>query len=110
MSVILADEQLRRSGAVVNKMSFKNHLPEGTTPGTYGCSGVRWVLEASLVPEAFRKVQITRVFKEGWLITVDEEQQLYWRPFRCGGKAGWVESFRSGAGEGNRTLVTSLED
>ena len=68
VSVFLADEELRTHGAATNKMSFKNHLPEGVTAGTYGCSGVRWVLEASPLPEAFQKGRIIRVLKEGWPI------------------------------------------
>ena len=63
---ILADEQLRTHGVVINKMSFKNHLTEGATAGTYGCSGVRWVLEANPLPDTYRKGQIIRLFQAGW--------------------------------------------
>ena len=73
VSVVPADGELRTHDAVVTKLGFKNHLPEAATAGTYGCSGVRWVLEANLLSESYRKGQIIRVFKEVWPIKVITE-------------------------------------
>ncbi len=47
----------------------------GVSPaGTYGCSGVCWVLEANPLPEAFHQGQIIRLFKEGWPVTDTVEE------------------------------------
>ena len=65
--VRLADEQLRTHGPT-HKMTFREHLPEGLTAGTYGCSSVRWVIEAQPLPDGLRADQVIRVFKDGWPI------------------------------------------
>ena len=65
--VRLADEQLHTHGST-HKMAFREHLPEGPTAGTYGCSGIRWVIEANPLPEGCRPGQIIRLFKDGWPI------------------------------------------
>ena len=61
----LADDELRPEGAGV-KMNLKNHPPEGETAGTYGYSGVRWVIEANPLPEGYRPGRVVRVWKEEW--------------------------------------------
>ena len=63
-----ADEDLRPSVGTVVKLAYLAHLPEGDTAGTYGCSGVRWLIEPPELPEGFRPGRILRVFKEGWPI------------------------------------------
>ena len=62
----LADENLHASGAPVDTMAFRGHLPEGLTAGTYDCSGVRWALEPKVLPEGYKPGQIIRVFKADW--------------------------------------------
>jgi hypothetical protein len=64
--VRLADEQLRPVNGTVEKMAFRNHLPEGMTAGTYGASGIRWVIEPEQLPAGFRPGQAIRVFKAEW--------------------------------------------
>jgi hypothetical protein len=61
----LADDALRAQGAPV-RMGFSNHLPEGDTSGSYGCSGVRWVLDAAQLPDGWRPGRVVRVGKEDW--------------------------------------------
>jgi hypothetical protein len=60
------NDQLAPGGAGAVKLGFKNHLPEGTTVSTYGCGGVRWVLESAGAPAPFAQGQIIRVRKDGW--------------------------------------------
>ncbi len=53
-------------GPLVQKMAFRNHLPEGLTAGTYGSSGVRWVVEPEQLPEGYRAGHTIRLFKAEW--------------------------------------------
>jgi hypothetical protein len=69
-----ADEDLRPigldgavPGAPVDVMPFRDHLPEGLTAGTYGCSGIRWVLEPKVLPAGYKPGQLIRVFKADWI-------------------------------------------
>ncbi len=64
--VVRADEQLRPVDKRSDKMSFDYALPEESTFGTYGSSGVRWVLGSGSPPDDYRAGQIIRVFEEGW--------------------------------------------
>ncbi len=66
--VLLADEELRPIDGAAVKAAYLGHPPEAGTAGTYGCSGVRWQIEPSELPEGFRVGRIVRVFKEGWPI------------------------------------------
>ena len=63
------DDLLQRQGEV-DKMGLNNHTPELNTAGTYGCSGIRWVIETQK-PEIYAKGQVIRVFKEGWPLPAD---------------------------------------
>jgi hypothetical protein len=74
VQTVLVDEELQAQARMPVKMGFKNHLPEGNTAGTYGCSGVRWVLESPKLPAAYQQGQILRVSKEAWLNTIPEEK------------------------------------
>jgi hypothetical protein len=62
----LVDEQLRTTGSNLLKLRHRDRLPEGDTAGTYGCSGVRWVLETDKLPPEYHPGQIIRIFEEGW--------------------------------------------
>ena len=73
VSAVLADDQLRPTGAPAEMMGFSNHLPEGDTAGTYGCSGVRWVLESRQPAGKYRPGQVLRIYKEGWPISSTPE-------------------------------------
>ena len=73
VAVLLADELLHSHGAAVT-MSFRDHLPEGATAGTIGCSGVRWVIEPETLPEGYQAGSIIRVFKQGWTVSGDDGQ------------------------------------
>ncbi|MDB6175796.1 MAG: hypothetical protein JWL59_5107 [Chthoniobacteraceae bacterium] len=66
--VMLADDALSAEGANPVKMAYGGHLPEGNSGGTYGSSGVRWIIEPEVLPEGFSKGRVIRVFKEGWPI------------------------------------------
>jgi hypothetical protein len=59
------DDQLRPLDGGLEQMGFADHLREDATAGTYGCSGVRWVIETQR-PGTWAKGQVIRVFKEGW--------------------------------------------
>jgi hypothetical protein len=63
---ILVDEELNPLSGGVDKFGFKNHLPEGTTGGTYGCSGVRWVLETGQPADGYQPGRLVRVFQHDW--------------------------------------------
>ena len=64
--VRLADSELNPTGARIDKMAFRAHLPEAATAGTYGCSGVRWLLEANPLPEEYAPGRVIRLFKQDW--------------------------------------------
>ncbi|HWE94109.1 MAG TPA: hypothetical protein VG269_09115 [Tepidisphaeraceae bacterium] len=66
VQVIAVDEELHPHETPLIKMGFKNHLPEGDTEGTYGCSGIRWVLESQDATPPLKQGQIIRLWKEGW--------------------------------------------
>lgn len=66
--VMLADDALSAEGANPVKMAYGGHLPEGNSGGTYGSSGVRWIIEPEVLPEGFLKGRVIRVFKEEWPI------------------------------------------
>jgi len=74
VTAIAVDEDLRPLGEPPEPMGFANHIPEGATAGTYGCSGVRWVLEAKQPAGRHRPGQILRIFKEGWPIQVAPDE------------------------------------
>ena len=64
--VRLADSELNPTGSRIDKMAFRAHLPEAATAGTYGCSGVRWLLEANPLPEEYAPGRVIRLFKQDW--------------------------------------------
>jgi len=64
----LADEELRPTDEAVIEFAYLDHPPEGDTAATYGCSGVRWLIEASELPDGFRPGRVLRIFKQGWPI------------------------------------------
>jgi len=64
--VTLVDDELRPLSDTPEKMSFKNHLPEGHAAGTYGSSGVRWVVELDEPSDRYKPGQLIRLFKDGW--------------------------------------------
>ena len=68
---LLADDELRPVTGSPIKFAYRGHLPEVNTAGTYGCSGVRWLIEASELPESFRAGRTLRVFKPGWPVKVE---------------------------------------
>lgn len=59
----LADDNLRPIDGPPLKLIYLGHPPDSDIAGTYGCSGVRWLLEASELPQSFRPGQILRVLK-----------------------------------------------
>jgi hypothetical protein len=69
VSVQLVDDELHAHGAAVVKMWYRDHLPEGPTAGTLGCSGQRWVIEPDQLPEGYRAGCIIRVAKLEWPFT-----------------------------------------
>jgi len=69
VSVQLVDDELHAHGAAVVTMWYRDHLPEGPTAGTYGCSGQRWVIEPEQLPEGYRAGSIIRVAKLDWPFT-----------------------------------------
>lgn len=70
--VVLADEALRPIAAPAAKMRVNSQLLEGVyelgAGGTYGSSGMRWVIEADKPDERYRAGRVIRVFREGWPI------------------------------------------
>jgi hypothetical protein len=64
--VRLADDFLNKQGSSPEQMTFVDHLPEGDTTGTYGCSGVRWRLASTKLPEGYLPGRVVRVFEAGW--------------------------------------------
>jgi hypothetical protein len=75
VAVLLADERLHTHSVAAVTMAFRDHLPEGATAGTYGCSGIRWVVEPDTLPEGLHPGSIIRVFKEGWTIKGEPEEE-----------------------------------
>ncbi len=69
VAVQLIDEELHAHGEPVVKMWFRDHLPEGATAGTLGCSGQRWVIEPEQLPAGYRAGSIIRVAKADWPFT-----------------------------------------
>lgn len=65
VQVTLVDEQLYPREGAPRKMSFKNRLPEANTVDSYGCSGIRWTLEAQQ-PSLYAQGQLIRVSPAGW--------------------------------------------
>ncbi|MDB5353452.1 MAG: hypothetical protein JWN86_4699 [Planctomycetota bacterium] len=63
---LLADDELRPMDGALVKLAYLDHPPEADTAGAYGCSGVRWRIEASILPDGFRPGRILRIFKAGW--------------------------------------------
>ena len=61
---MLCDEKLQPIGSVPEKMLVLTRLPEGDTAGTYGCSGVRWLIEPKELPAGYRKGRVIRIFEE----------------------------------------------
>jgi hypothetical protein len=74
LSVQLLDDELHAHGAPVVKMWFRDHLPEGATAGTLGCSGQRWVIEPEQLPEGYRVGSIIRVAKLEWPFTGSDDE------------------------------------
>ncbi len=73
VAVQLVDDELHAGGAAVVKMWYRDHLPEGPTAGTHGCSGQRWVIEPEQLPEGWRAGGIIRVAKLEWPFTGAED-------------------------------------
>ena len=69
--VAACDELLKPQEAFV-RMGFANHVPESATAGTYGCSGIRWVVECDR-PDAYHVGQVLRVLKEGWPLPAGQQ-------------------------------------
>jgi hypothetical protein len=61
---LLCDQKLQPQSPTAEKMNVVTRLPEGNTAGTYGCSGVRWLIEPNELPADYRAGQIIRVLEE----------------------------------------------
>jgi len=59
----LCDQNLQPQSPTAEKMNVVARLPEGNTAGTYGCSGVRWLIEPNELPAGYRAGQIIRVLE-----------------------------------------------
>jgi hypothetical protein len=66
IAVTLADQFLNAQGANRERVSFKSQLLERDINGTYGRSGVSWMLSSEKLPDDFRQGRSVRVFNDGW--------------------------------------------
>ena len=64
VGVALCDDK-RQPASDAAEMRVLTRLPEGSTAGTYGCSGVRWLIEPQELPDDYREGRIIRVFQAG---------------------------------------------
>ncbi len=59
------DDELVPQGTAAGAMKFKESQLEGAHPGTYGCRGTRWVIEAEQPTGGYDVGQVVRVFADG---------------------------------------------
>ena len=62
--IALTDEYLHSTGTDLDKIKVITRQPEISTAGTYGCSGVRWEMDAATLPAGYRQGSFVRVFAE----------------------------------------------
>ena len=66
IGVAVANEELRTYNPPVDQQGSTVLEYQSVPTDSYGCGGVRWVIQPNLLLEGFRKGRIVRIFKEGW--------------------------------------------
>ncbi len=66
LHVARADDELAIHDTARGVMNFKSGDLSGVHPGTYGCRGTRWIVEAEQLPAGYRPGQVVRVFDPNW--------------------------------------------
>ena len=61
--VALCDDKLQPASEPA-EMRVLTRLSEGNTAGTYGCSGVRWLIEPKELPADYRVGRVVRIFED----------------------------------------------
>ena len=66
IGIAVANEELRTYNPPVDQQGTTVLTFQNVPADSFGCSGIRWVVQPNLLLEGFRKGHVVRLFKEGW--------------------------------------------